>query len=249
MQDTLALALDRDGHRPLYLQISEEFRRRIKSRLWPAGFQLPASEVIAADLRVARGTVRRAIQELADEGLLVQVHGRGTFVAAGEATADVVDRPTEVRISSGERLAREGVWFRTEVLDRTRLVSARIGPFAGGVVLRVRRLRTLSEGPDAILTTELLVDAIPEVEQLTDHDLVEGPLRTVLRDRFGVVVARGERMYSAVLADDETASVLDVPVGSPLLSFEEFVFDEQGRCFEHSLALVRTDRHPVAVDV
>lgn len=243
------MQLDRKAHVPLYSQIAEQFQRRISSRLWPAGYRLPSEDELAVSLGVARGTLRRAIRELSDKGLLVQVHGRGTFVMdAGSQPGELGSHRTAT-ISSGERLAKEGVFFTTEVLTRKLINDTeRVGPFPGGAVLHLERIRRLTEGPDAYLLTNLALDAVPRIEQATDEQLAAGPLRTLLRNSFGVSVDHLDRMYTAVLADEHTSALLDVPVGAPLLSFEEFVFDEAGNCFEYSCAIVRTDRHPVAVD-
>lgn len=238
------LRLNRDDHEPLYAQIATQFRARIASRLWPSGYRLRAEEDLAADLEVARGTLRRAIQVLVDDGLLVQVHGRGTFVTENRD----VETASAVTLSSGERLARQGVYFKTRVLGRE-VVEDRpsVGPFAGGRVLRLRRLRSLAEGPDAVIQTEISLAVAPGAESITDADLTEAPLRQTLKDMFDITVARGERMYTAVLADEAAAQELAVSRGAPLLAFEEFSFTEIGQCVEHSSALVRTDHHPLAV--
>ncbi|WP_420112261.1 GntR family transcriptional regulator [Pseudactinotalea sp.] len=237
--------LDRADPRPLYVQIADQFRGRIRSNLWPAGYKFPGADVLSEDLGVARGTVRRAMRDLEQEGLIVQVHGRGTFVTAEQRPTA---RSDSGRVSSGERLAREGVYFETRLLERFVLEGAPSrGVFPGGRTLRIVRLRRLSEGPDAILDVELLLDRFDGLEELSDMELSAGPLHQTLKDRFGVVAARGERMYSATAADRRAASLLDVPVGSPLLAFEEFSFDAEDRCYEYTKALVRTDRHPVAV--
>lgn len=240
-------ALNRADHRPLYSQIADQIRARIRSKLWPPGYKFPGAEVLSADLGVARGTVRRAMRDLEDEGLIVQVHGRGTFVTAETGTATALPDPGPV--SSGERLAREGVYFETRLLERS--IDERApgrGMFSGGQVMRIVRLRRLSEGPDALLHVELALDLVAGVEQLTDMELSAGPLHQTLKVRFGVTAARGERMYSAVAADRRAAGLLDVEIGSPLLAFEEFSFDAEDRCYEYTRALVRTDRHPVAVN-
>lgn len=240
-------ALNRADHRPLYTQIADQIRARIRSKLWPPGYKFPGAEVLSADLGVARGTVRRAMRDLEDEGLVVQVHGRGTFVTAETGTATALPDPG--RVSSGERLTREGVYFETRLLERS--IDERApgrGMFSGGQVMRIVRLRRLSEGPDALLHVELALDLVAGAEQLTDMELSAGPLHQTLKVRFGVTAARGERMYSAVAADRRAARLLDVEIGSPLLAFEEFSFDAEDRCYEYTRALVRTDRHPVAVN-
>src|SRR5689334_11942339 len=94
------LQIDRNAIEPIYVQIATQFRARIKSRLWPPGYRLRAEDELASDLGVARGTLRRAVQDLVDEGLLVQVQGRGTFVTA-TAGATASGSTTKAGSSSG----------------------------------------------------------------------------------------------------------------------------------------------------
>ena len=67
---------------PLYVQVADVMRHRIKRGLWPRGQMLPSLEQLMAEFQVARVTVRQAIQLLAAEGLLSPERGRGTFVTA-----------------------------------------------------------------------------------------------------------------------------------------------------------------------
>jgi len=147
-------------------------------------------------------------------------------------------------------MTRAGVEFRTEVLEMTiQQERPRVGPFPGGRVVKINRVRHLTEGPDAILQTELALDLVPQVVTLKPSDLESHSLRQSLKESFGVTAVRGRRMYTAIHASEHSARLLEVPVGSPLLAFEEFHFDSAGGCFEYTRGHIRTDRHPIAIDL
>lgn len=241
----MELQIDRDAIEPIYVQIATQFRARIKSRLWPAGYRLRAEDELAADLGVARGTLRRAIQDLVDERLLVQVQGRGTFVTDGAASSS--REVTRAGVSTGGQLLQDGVELETRVIARSVDVVPAAGAFPGGGVLSVRRLRSLAEGPDAVLDSQVLLAAADGIRDISIAEIESSPFYELLEQRFALAFSSAERFYTAAAAESEIAALLDVPVGFPILEFEQFNFVEGARCVEHSHIWLRTDRHPHAI--
>src|ERR1700712_5296590 len=109
-----ALRLDRDMPVPLHAQISAAMRREIRAGAWPAHHRLAAEPDLAVSYRVSRGTLRRALRTLIEEGLLVQVRGRGTFVVSPSLGQTI----GQELLSLSEGLAREGITSRSEVLSQ-----------------------------------------------------------------------------------------------------------------------------------
>lgn len=243
-----SIRVDSRDAEPLYKQIATQFRARINSNLWPSGYKLRSDAEMAVDLGVARGTLRQAIQQLVSEGLLEQVHGRGTFVQRRSQSSTARDALTSSPTSSGEQLEREAVFFETRVLNR-RIVDrgSTSACLDDTQVLQLRRLRSLAEGPDAIIDSELPLTRFPAIVDLTDTDLVERPLHRLLKQHYEVTFADCQRIYSALSASQEAARLLDVPLGAPLLVYEQVSLDQHGRLIEHSHAWMRTDRHPHTV--
>lgn len=240
------LQIDRNAIEPIYVQIATQFRARIKSRLWPAGYRLRAEDELASDLGVARGTLRRAVQDLVDEGLLVQVQGRGTFVT-GESGARPSVPVTKAGSSSGAQLLQEGVDLTTTLLAKRVDIAPPKGSFPGGEVLSLRRLRSLAEGPDAVLESQLLLAAAPGINDLSVDELESGPFYELLESKFNLTFTSAERFYVAAAAEAEIAQLLAVPVGFPILEFKQYNFAEGHGCVEYSHIWLRTDRHPHAI--
>lgn len=240
------LQIDRDAIEPIYVQIATQFRARIKARLWPAGYRLRAEDELASDLGVARGTLRRAIQDLVDEGLLIQVQGRGTFVTDGPGSSGS-RTITKAGLSSGGLLLREGVELETKVIARRIDIVPAAGAFPGGDVLNVRRLRSLAEGPDAVLDSQVLLAAADGVGDISVDEIESGPFYELLKQKFGLVFSSAERFYVATAAEGEIAALLGVPVGFPILEFQQFNFVDGAGCVEYSHIWLRTDLHPHAI--
>src|SRR5690606_18672936 len=89
----LAGAICRTAPEPINVQIARAVRERIATGAWPAHYKLPAEPDLARALGVNRGTVRKALAGLIEEGLLVQSRGRGTFVTSGQAAPGIAPRP------------------------------------------------------------------------------------------------------------------------------------------------------------
>ena len=93
--------------RPMYLQIMEQIRQRIAAGDWAAGRELPSIRALAADLRVSVITVKRAYLDLESEGVIVTRHGKGSFVAEGDALAgELQEAKLDEHLSAAADLAR-----------------------------------------------------------------------------------------------------------------------------------------------
>ena len=136
------------GSAPVYSQLANLLREKIALHEWAPGSRIPYEHELMARFGISRGTVRRAISELVDEGFLVQVRGSGTFVSERALSHPAGERP----LSFGESLREQGKDFVTHVLDK-RVVPApadvsehlRIQP--GSPVLYLLLVRTVEGKP------------------------------------------------------------------------------------------------------
>jgi GntR family transcriptional regulator len=214
-------------------------RKRITSGLWASGQQLVGEADLAVDLGMARGTVRRAIKELCDAGLLVQRHGRGTFVAKRTAN------PFANRMESlGERMVRAGIDFETRELSREVVEDGSEFGIEGETTMVLRRVRSINGQPVAVLTNAIPVSLFPRIGQ---KNLTRRPLYTVLEEDYGAVFEHAERTFRALSADDELAELLEVPVGTPLLAFVQVSWGPQEVVLDVAETWIRSDRHQPTV--
>lgn len=245
-----APVLERSGPTPLHVQIADHFRRQIYGMFWPPNFQLASEAHLAEQLGVARGTIRRALQVLIAEGILTQAHGRGTFVADVGDMHDAERSPvlSGTIISNGEQLSRAGIEFHDTLLEYTinhasKPDSGNSAAFGSSDHLHFKRLRSLREGPNSIIATDVMLSLIPGIASIEPAELVKGAFHTLLRKRFSISFSYAERVYSAQAADETMAELLLVPKGTPLLVHDQYSYDSLSRCVERSRAWTRTDRH------
>jgi len=231
---------------PKYFRIKQAILERVASGTWAPGAMIPSEVELCREFSVSRTTARKAVSDLAHEGRLVVVQGRGTFVATPKVEEHFVQRAFGIH----EDMQRRGMSLTTQVLrqevvEASPEVAGRLRLRRGALVHVIVRLRFVDDEPILVSTTYVPHALCPD---LAKEDLAECSLYALLRDRYGLAIARGERRLEAVAADGREARLLDVALGSPLLLLDSVAYAADGRPFEHSVALQRGDRTTVEVE-
>ena len=226
---------------PLYQQIKGLILQSFEAGEWKPGEAIPSEMELAARFRVSQGTVRKAIDELAAENLVVRRQGKGTFVST-HAERHVRYRFLRLVPDSGN----EGPAQR-DILDCRRVrasaeVARSLALRTGDAVVQVRRVLSFG-GVPAILEDMWLPGSTFKglgIEQLAAH---QGPTYALFEVEFGVRMVRAEEKLRAVPADAQQGALLEVPAGTPLLSVERIAFTYNDVPMELRRGLYRTDTH------
>ena len=229
---------------PLYQQIKTLILQSLQAGEWKPGEPIPSEIDLAARFRVSQGTVRKAIDELAAENLVVRRQGKGTFVAT-HAEQHVQYRFLKLVPDSGDT-AGEGPAERTIVDCRRQRASAEVARAlalrTGDPVLQVRRVLAYRGVPTIL--EDLWLPGTP-FKGLTAERLraSRGPMYAMFETEFGVRMVRAEEKIRAVLPDAEQAVLLDVAAGMPLLSVERVAHTYHDAPMELRRGLYRTETH------
>lgn len=229
---------------PLYQQIKGLILQSLQTGEWKPGEAIPSEMDLAARYRVSQGTVRKAIDELAAENLLLRRQGKGTFVAT-HSEQQVRYRFLKLMPDAGD-LASEGQPQR-EVLECRRVrapaeVARMLALRAGDAVVQVRRV--LSFGAVPTILEDLWLPGAP-FKGLTAQQMAgyHGPTYAMFEVEFGVRMVRAEEKIRAVAADAVQAELLQVPRHTPLLSVERVAYTYNDAPMELRRGLYRTDTH------
>ncbi len=235
-------ALATPAFSPLYQQIKGLILQSLEAGEWKPAEAIPSEMELAARYRVSQGTVRKAIDELAAENLVVRRQGKGTFVAT-HAEGHVRYRFLKL-VPDGERA--EGPAQR-DVLECKRVRAgaevARILQLrSGDAVMQVRRVLAFGGTPTILEDLWLPGQAFKGLtaERMAAY---QGPTYAMFELEFGVRMVRAEEKIRAVGADRQQAALLDVPEGSPLLSVERLAYTYNDVPMELRRGLYRTDTH------
>ena len=204
-------ALSSDLHLPLYLQLARHLRGQINSGRYGHRDALPGERELAERFGVSRVTVRKALKELLDEGLLQQRQGAGTFVNRGPIVEQRLSTLTGFSEDMGSRgLAAGSLWLHRAVALATPEEALALGLSPGTQVSRLQRLRTAN---GIAMAVEL---AVLPTRFLADPNEVQGSLYDTLR-RKGIVPFRALQRLSAIQLTVEHAEQLGVPEGAAAL--------------------------------
>lgn len=229
---------------PLYQQIKGLILQSLQVGEWRPGELIPSEMELAARFKVSQGTVRKAIDELAAENLVMRRQGKGTFVATHSAQ-QVQYRFLKLHPDVGD-LEGEGRAQRT-IIECKRLrapaeIARMLALRSGDTVVQVRRVLAFSGIPTILEDIWLPGHAFKGLtaEQITNY---RGPTYAMFEAEFGVRMVRAEEKLRAVLPDNAQAELLDVPILTPLLSVERLAYTYNDQPMELRRGIYRTDTH------
>ena len=226
---------------PLYQQIKVPLTRSLSLGEWMPGAALPSETELAQRFKVSQGTVRKALDALTADGVLVRRQGRGTFVAT-HAEAQVQYRFLRLMPDQGRREAMQRHFLELNRLRAGADIARALELKAGDTVLQLRRLLLAGDTPvvlDDIWLPARLFKGLT-AERLSAY---RGPMYRMFESEFGVRMIRAEERIRAVAASAADAALLDLAEGAPLLLVERRSFTYTDRPVELRRGLYRTDAH------
>ncbi len=233
---------------PLYYQLENILREKIMSGEFAAGSRLPTEAELIRIYGVGRITVRQALTGLAREGLIDRKRRRGTFVTERKTGRRAFEERSDLTGSLDEIIAVEaGATFRVIEMNRVEADQREaefFGLGAGESLYRIKRMG-LRNGKPRNLTLDYL--PVETGEKLTAEELSVGSLLQTLEARFGLKLKSATQRITAALADPCAAKLLDVRVGSPMISIERAVYAGGDLPVEFSQTLIAGDLDGYAI--
>lgn len=222
--------MNRHGPIPLFQRVANELKERMRAGQYPVGIPLPGERVLAAEMQVARVTVRSALQRLQEEGLVTRLRGVGTMPVKDVSTSTHARLQTgllESIISFGQRSRTRLIYFGYE--RATEEVAAALQLPKNARILKIIRVRSMKKVP--LQCTEVY---LPEsvAALISRADLSDMPVLSLI-EKAGLRFSRGEQELNAVLSPGYEAALLKVDAGTPLLRVQRIVFDEQDRPIQY----------------
>ena len=234
------LVLDSYTNGLLYLQLETELKQKMISGEYAVGERIPTEPELCEEYGVSRITVRRAVQDLVEEGLLKKVRGRGTFVAVPKYV---------VGIGSGrdrgfDGLSRQGMQTSYQIIEGKEIpanesIAERLGVTLGDDVTYLRRLVLEGEVPLAVDDLFVSAAAFPGLLERIGEDVSFYSLVTrVYGYRFG----EEDLTLEASSTRGDEARLLRCMVGAPLFVLRKLVLRADGHPLHYSKSVIRADR-------
>ena len=207
---------------PLYEQIKAMILASLQASEWLPGEAIPSEMELAVRYAVSQGTVRKAIDELAAQNLLVRRQGKGTFVATHQEE-NWQYRFLRLEPDSGEKLQLKNQFLACENIQSDTYIADLLGLKVGDPIIRIDRVQSYAGKP--IVFEEIW---LPEwrFKGLTMDALNDwyGPMYAFYESQYATHMVRAQEKIKAVLANQSLAHYLQIPVGAALLSVERVAF-------------------------
>lgn len=217
--------LNSDHPEPLYIQLKKAIQAAIHNGTFQQGEKIPTETELSDRYHVSRITVRKAVEELAQEGYLTKRQGKGTFVSHPK-----IGRKIEHVIGFTAACKANGLTSHSRVTRREIIVPD--SDLAGALQLAeeekaiyIQRTRYAGDSP---LMLENNYYPASRFSFLMDEAL-EGSLYDLLRDKYGIDPNQpGETTLEIVLADEDKARLLETSIGKPLFYMKTMIYDQHG---------------------
>ncbi|MEM6666740.1 MAG: GntR family transcriptional regulator [Pseudomonadota bacterium] len=222
---------------PLYRQVKRTLVGRLANGHWPPGTMLPSEMALAGELGVSQGTVRKALDEMAAENIVVRRQGRGTFAAELD-DARILFHFFKLTADDGLRRYPESTVTGVNRAAPTAEERKALALTGNARVIRIARLRHLDGQPVIAETISIAARTFPDLDRL---GTIPNNLYALYASRYGRTIAHADEDLTAINADATTAARLRVSNGAALLRVARTAYAVDGSAVEYRVSLCRTD--------
>ncbi|MBY6050177.1 GntR family transcriptional regulator [Cytobacillus firmus] len=232
--------LQHDSIIPLYHQLKEILRESVDNGNWNTGDKVPSENQLMDEYGVSRNTVKKAIEELVQDGVLYRIQGKGTFVSKPK-----FQQPLMGFYSFSKVLKEHGMNPKDIILDirevkPTAKIKEGLQMISDECVIELKRLRCANNEPIILESSFFTKKTVPDMAKLNEIGPVS--LYDLLEQQFNVVITRAKEAFEPVLIRADESEHLQTKEGLPALLLERTAFDKEGNPVEFCRSIVRGDR-------
>ncbi|MCD6257383.1 GntR family transcriptional regulator [Candidatus Aerophobetes bacterium] len=239
------MPLDEKSFVPLYYQLTEELRENIENGEWPPNSLIPSETELCEKYKVSRGTVRQALSQLVQEGLLYRKQGKGTFVAEPKITQQLNRFYSFAQDMREKGLRPSSLLLQKEKILPDSYIKNILGLKEEEMVYKIMRLRLADEEPLILETSYLVEELFPDLDK---EDVEKVPLYDIILKKYRIKITRAKETFEPILIDEFEAKKLKIPVGSPALLVKRVTYTA-GIPFEFRKSVVRGDKCSYSVEL
>jgi GntR family transcriptional regulator len=225
---------------PLYYQLKVHIESQIRSGAWRPGDQVPSESVLGEKFHVSRTTVRQALGELVNQGLLTRVQGKGTFVAHPRIRQRLTRLTGFTEDFQARFMKPASQILRQEKEPALSRVASALRIAEGTPVVVLERLRLANDLPMAVEISHLREDLFPSFNA---EEFPGGSLYAYLAETFNTIPTTAHQDIEAIGCPGPQARLLGLPKNGPVLHMYRTTFDQSGQPFEQVESFYRGDRY------
>ena len=226
---------------PLYIQVKQKITQELMSGNWRAGNLIPSEIELAQSYQVSQGTVRKAIDELSIEKILIRRQGKGTYVTTHNEE-QIQLRFLRLTSTKGNKEKLESQLLSFEKTRVNSYVANRLNLRPGSSVYKIKRVLTFAKKP--LILDEIYISTIPfkglNAEMINQK---KGSLYRLYESNYGIQMLNADEKIKAVSAEAEVSKLLNIKKGHPLLGIERVSYTYGNKPIEWRLGLCLTDEY------
>ncbi|MNB69877.1 HTH-type transcriptional repressor YvoA [compost metagenome] len=240
-------AIDKTSVVPLYHQVKELIKTEIQSGSYKVDELIPSEREFAEEFEINRLTVRQAINELVQEGLLYRQRGVGTFVSKPKIEQPLTRLTNFSEDMRGRGLSPGAQVVSMEIVPAGRRIAERLGIGEGQQVIELFRIRTASGEPLALERSYLVYDL---AHTLYGMNMENASLYQMLEDVCGLKLVRAEQTIEVALAREDEAGMLEIELHDAMMLIERTTYTEgRDTPVEYVRSLYRGDRYKFSIEM
>ncbi|MGD7009733.1 GntR family transcriptional regulator [Metabacillus sp. 84] len=235
----------KDSPVPIYFQVEEIIKESIDSGKWKKGEAIPSERQFCEQYSISRMTVRQAITNLVNEGILERKRGKGTFVSAGKVLQDLtgITSFTEQMKELGKSPETKVQSF--EEITASKQAAKELGLIQGEAMYKIKRTRLADGDPVAYETTYLPCRLFPDLAKI--H--AAGSIYDYIERQSGMPILYGRQEIEASEAGKKAAEALKIHEGAPVLKIQRTSYTEGDLAVEYTKTVYRGDRYKYVMEL
>lgn len=235
-----------DSSISLYEQLKFLIKDDIVKKVYKPGEKMPSEVELGERYNVSRITVRRAIKELVNEGLLVSRQGKGTFVQYSKLHSKILSIDGFTNIASSEGHKPQTIVLSKTIIEAPDKVCECLNLQNGVKVLELKRMLIDNDSPLSIDIAYFPIDIFPDIIYKISDNI---STFKVMREEYGVVMKKAYKEFSVTTANIEQSKLLNCSPGEPLFLIDKTIYNQEDKPIHFSNFLVLSSRVTYSITV
>lgn len=224
---------------PLYYQLKEIIKENIENGDWLPGDKIPSEYQLISEYNISRNTVKKALDDLVQDGMLNRIQGKGTFVSKPKLEQSLTGFYSFSKVLRDKGMNPKDIIISLESKQANSRIARKLQIEENSEVIELRRLRCANEEPIILETSYLPKE---KVVNLTKEKLEKNSLYDILELEYGLIVTKAKEIFEPVLIGNFESQHLNVNEGLPALLLERIAYEANGLPIEFCSSIVRGDR-------
>lgn len=241
------IVLDKNTPIPLYYQLKEIIKEKIESGELKPGDVLPSERELSQTHQISRPTIRQALKELVNEGLLHREKGKGTFVSEPKINYGFIQKLTTFY----DDMKEKGYLTKTKIINlettkASKTIAKKLKLNLSEEIIYISRIRTINNEPVVSVENYIPYKLCPD---LVNEDLTDKSLYKLLSEKYGLAAYKAEVTLEPLVATEYDAEMLKIDLGAPIHFMQNLTYNRNNIIMDYFESRFRGDKGKVNVEL